>query len=76
MSAIVALAHDIYECRSPSATTIQARFVKTWIWAMPEKAQLVGLMLYRSVDDVTWAELQRDVPAIVPRGLPGYRRYF
>lgn len=54
----------------------QTRFVKTWAWAMPERAQLLGLMVYRVVDDVTWIELARDLPGIVPRGLPGHRRYF
>lgn len=43
---------------------------------MPGRAQQLGLMVYRVVDDVTWAEVARDMPEVVPRGLPGHRRYF
>ncbi len=43
---------------------------------MPERAQQLGLMVYRVVDDVTWVEVARDLPEAIPRGLPGYRRYF
>ncbi len=43
---------------------------------MPERAQQLGLMVYREVDDVTWVEVARDLPEVIPRGLPGYRRYF
>lgn len=42
---------------------------------MPERAQQLGLMVYRVVDDVTWVEVARDLPAMIPRGLPGHRRY-
>lgn len=56
--------------------THQTRFLKTWVWAMPERAQQLGLMVYRVVDDVTWVEVARDLPEVIPRGLPGYRRYF
>eukprot|EP00752_Nemacystus_decipiens_P012458 g11037.t1 len=54
----------------------RTRFLKTWVWAMPERAQQLGLMVYRVVDDVTWVEVARDLPEVIPRGLPGYRRYF
>lgn len=54
----------------------QTRFLKTWVWAMPERAQQLGLMVYRVVDDVTWVEVARDLPEVIPRGLPGHRRYF
>eukprot|EP00903_Cladosiphon_okamuranus_P016305 g15037.t1 len=54
----------------------RTRFLKTWVWAMPERAQQLGLMVYRVVDDVTWLEVARDLPEVIPRGLPGYRRYF
>lgn len=43
---------------------------------MPERAQLLGLMVYRVVDDITWVEVARDMPELVPRGLPGHRHYF
>lgn len=54
----------------------KTRFLKTWSWAMPERAQHVGLMVYRVVDDVTWVQVARDIPEMIPRGLPGHRRYF
>eukprot|EP00903_Cladosiphon_okamuranus_P016395 g15119.t1 len=54
----------------------RTRFLKAWIWAMPERAQQIGLMVYRVVDDVTWVEVARDLPEAIPRGLPGYRRRF
>lgn len=60
----------------PGPPAHQTRFLKTWVWAMPERAQQLGLMVYRVVDDVTWVEVARDLPEIIPRGLPGYRRYF
>lgn len=43
---------------------------------MPERAQQLGLMVYRVVDDVTWVEVARDLPEVVPRGLPGHHRYY
>lgn len=43
---------------------------------MPERAQQLGLMVYRVVDDIIWVEIARDLPEVVPRGLPGHRRYF
>ncbi|CAM9257536.1 unnamed protein product, partial [Sphacelaria rigidula] len=54
----------------------RARFIKAWVWAMPERAQQLGLMVYRVVDDITWVEVARDVPEIIPRGLPGHSRYY
>ncbi|CAM9403100.1 unnamed protein product, partial [Choristocarpus tenellus] len=54
----------------------RSKFLKTWVWSMPERGHQLGLMVYRAVDDVTWVEVARDVPEIVPRGLPGYSRYY
>lgn len=65
-----------YRLVSAPTFHVQTKFLKTWIWAMPERAQQLGLMVYRVVDDVTWVEVARDLPAVIPRGLPGYRRYF
>lgn len=55
---------------------VQTMFLKSWIWAMPERAQQLGLMVYRVVDDVTWIEVASDLPEVIPRGLPGHRRYY
>ena len=63
--------------RSPGAMPVTLPpSARTWVWAMPERAQLLGLMVYRVVDDITWVEVARDMPELVPRGLPGHRRYF
>lgn len=47
----------------------KVRYVKTFIWAAPTRAQEIGLMLYSGVDSVTWVFLAREIPEIVPRGL-------
>ena len=52
----------------------KTRFVRSLAWAIPENAQLIGDMVYRGVDDSTWACLAADVPECVPRGLPGWVR--
>lgn len=52
------------------------RYLKCLIWAMPERAQQIGAMLYRGVDDVTWTRLAFEVPEMIPRGLPGHVRYY
>lgn len=43
---------------------------------MPERAQLVGRMIANGVDSAVWVRLARDVPEIVPRGAPGWRKYY
>lgn len=65
-----------FTTRLTGPTSIQTRFIKTWVWAMPERAQQLGLMIYRVVDDVTWVEVARDLPEVVPRALPGHHRYY
>jgi len=52
----------------------RARFVKAMIWAVPERAQHIGEMIYRGVEDHEWCALTTDVPEIIPRGLPGWQR--
>jgi hypothetical protein len=41
---------------------------------MPERAQEVGMILYRGLDSVAFADIADHVPEIIPRGLPGYVR--
>ncbi|GKZ00464.1 hypothetical protein MPSEU_000998900 [Mayamaea pseudoterrestris] len=54
--------------------TQRVRFLKVLIWCMPERSQQIGSMAYRNVDAIMWERLRCDVPAIVPRGLPHWRR--
>lgn len=54
----------------------KARYVKTFVWANPMRAQEIGLILYPRIDSVTWAFLSREIPEIIPRGLSGYKRYY
>jgi tellurite resistance protein TehA-like permease/glutaredoxin len=54
----------------------KSQFIKTFIWANPARAQELGLMLYRSVDSVTWASLAEEMPEIIPRGECGFRRAY
>ena len=49
------------------------RLLRALQWALPERMQQVGLYVARGVDAVLWAGLTRDMPAIIPRGMPGWR---
>eukprot|EP01062_Namystynia_karyoxenos_P077584 TRINITY_DN783_c0_g2_i1.p2 TRINITY_DN783_c0_g2~~TRINITY_DN783_c0_g2_i1.p2 ORF type:complete len:1063 (+),score=370.10 TRINITY_DN783_c0_g2_i1:116-3190(+) len=53
---------------------MRTRFVRALTWAVPERAQLIGEMIYRGVEDHEWNALAVDVPEIIPRGLPGWLR--
>ena len=67
---------DVHALLAACYSARQTKFLRTWAWAMPERAQQLGLMVYRVVDDVTWVQVARDLPEMIPRGLPGYRRYY
>ena len=54
----------------------KSRYIRTFIWANPMRAQEIGLMLYPNLDTVSWSFLAREIPEIVPRGLSGYSRYY
>ncbi|KAA8499144.1 S-type anion channel SLAH3 [Porphyridium purpureum] len=54
----------------------RVRFTKCFTWAMPYRAQQIGNMLYRKVDDVMWERLVAECPELVPRGAPGWRRFW
>lgn len=53
----------------------RVRYLKTFLWAEPERAQLIGTMLALGVDSVQWALLAAELPEIVPRGAKGWSRY-
>lgn len=55
----------------------RVKFVRCWaIWALPERAQLIGRMIAMGVDGHIWARLVESVPEIAPRGEPHWRRYY
>lgn len=43
---------------------------------MPERAQEIGLIVYRGVDSVMWAFLAKEIPEMIPRGVKGFRRSY
>jgi hypothetical protein len=50
-------------------------FVHAMLWAMPERARQVGLILSLGLDQVTWQRLAEEMPDLVPRGMWGNRRF-
>lgn len=52
----------------------QQRYVRAWLWAIPERAVELGLIIYRGCDSVTYAALADDAPELVPRGAAGWRK--
>lgn len=54
----------------------RVRYVQAFTWAMPERAQQIGLMLYRSTDAVMWERLRTHLPLIIPRGVAGHTKLF
>ena len=54
----------------------KARFVRSFAWAMPDRAQELGLILYRGCDSAVYASLVDEIPEIAPRGTPGWRREY
>lgn len=53
----------------------RVRMLRALQWALPARMQQAGLYVARGVDAVTWASIARDMPAVIPRGMPGYRQY-
>jgi tellurite resistance protein TehA-like permease/glutaredoxin len=58
------------------APTWKVRYIRTFIWANPMRAQEIGLILYPNLDTVTWTFLAREIPEMIPRGLSGFDRYY
>lgn len=54
----------------------RVRFLRALMWAMPERAQQVGRLVALGVDGIMWARLTVQVPEMVPRGMPGWLRYY
>jgi hypothetical protein len=47
-------------------------FLSTMVNSMPERAQLIGQMVYEGVPPSMWDRVSADVPQIIPRGVSGH----
>ena len=54
----------------------RVKYLKILMWSLPERAQQIGMIVYRNVDAVMWERLRVQVPEMIPRGAPNYRRYY
>eukprot|EP00798_Chlamydomonas_sp_ICE-L_P003362 gene3362-13393_t len=54
----------------------RVRFIKTFLWAMPERGQQIGIILGKGVDGVQWKRITDELPEIIPRGACGWERYY
>jgi len=52
------------------------QIIRCFIWANPERAQEIGLMLYRKIDSVLFEFVANEIPEIVPRGLSKWNRNY
>jgi hypothetical protein len=52
----------------------KVKFIQCFVWADPNKAQELGLALYKGLDDTTWAFLTEKIPQLIPKGLHGYKK--
>ncbi|KAL4449458.1 hypothetical protein ABPG77_007102 [Micractinium sp. CCAP 211/92] len=55
----------------------RVKFLRCWaLWAVPERAQLIGRYVALGVDAPLWERLALAVPEIIPRGAHGWRKYY
>ena len=54
----------------------RVRFLRTFIWGKPDRAQEIGLMCYRTLNSVDWAFLAQEIPEMIPRGVSGWVRQY
>lgn len=54
----------------------RVKYIRTLVWAMPEKAQLFGAVVYRTCLESNYVKLASQIPEMIPRGLPGHVKYF
>jgi tellurite resistance protein TehA-like permease/glutaredoxin/hemerythrin-like domain-containing protein len=52
------------------------RYLKAFLWAVPERAHEIGLLVHRHVDQGLWLALTQELPEIIPRGVSGYQRIY
>lgn len=54
----------------------KVRFLRTFMWALPDRCQEIGMMVYRGCDSVTFAFLADEIPEMVPRGVKNYSKQY
>ena len=54
----------------------KVRYLRTFLWAVPDRAQEIGLIVYRGVDSALWSFLVEEIPELIPRGLSGWRKLY
>eukprot|EP00040_Diaphanoeca_grandis_P030427 m.179806 g.179806 ORF g.179806 m.179806 type:complete len:1009 (+) comp31989_c3_seq5:109-3135(+) len=55
----------------------RSKYIKSLVWGLgAERAQMIGAIVYKNCDAVMWEVLVAEVPEIIPRGVPGWRRYY
>ncbi|KAL4531957.1 hypothetical protein Ndes2437B_g02386 [Nannochloris sp. 'desiccata'] len=55
----------------------RVKFIRCFaVWAVPERAQLIGRMIAMGVDAPLWSRIKLYVPEIVPRGDSNWRKFF
>lgn len=54
----------------------KVRFIRTFIWGRPDRAQEIGLICYRTLNSVDWEFLSKEIPEMIPRGVRGWVRQF
>jgi len=54
----------------------RVRFVRTFIWGNPDRAQEIGLICYRTLNSVDWEFLAQEIPEMIPRGARGWVRHY
>ncbi len=55
----------------------RVKFIRCFaVWAVPERAQLIGRMIALGVDAPLWSRIKLYVPEIIPRGDSNWKKYF
>jgi len=54
----------------------KVRYLRSFIWAMPDRAQQIGLIVHRGVDSAMYAFLTDEIPEMIPRGAYNYKKKY
>eukprot|EP00127_Corallochytrium_limacisporum_P001643 Clim_evm1s74 gene=Clim_evmTU1s74 len=54
---------------------MRVKFIRTWMWAQPEMKEIIGQIIFRGVDTMTWLRIVRDIPDLIPRNLKYWHQY-
>lgn len=50
------------------------RLLECFRYIVPERMQALGIFVYNGVEPAMWDELSKDIPEMIPRGIPGWVR--